>query len=548
MHDIYKLPINFAAQINALAHSFTYLSYKETGYFSHLVTDYLAGHENLQPFYNYKPDTEGLQKAINDRQNFPVDRNILVASLKRQYKNLPPKPETEKNIQLLLSDDTFTVCTAHQPNLLTGYLYFIYKILHSIKLAQQLNTQYPGKHFVPVYYMGSEDNDIDELGTFRFRGDKYTWTGNGQSGAVGRMHTESLKPLLSELFKVFGPPGKNCDELQELITAAYIGHENIADATQYLVHELFGQYGLLILNPDDPDLKSAFIPVMRDELLNGKAYPIVSGQIEQLASQYKIQAHPRLINLFYLSHNLRERIERTGDEWRLTNNNKSWTQTEIMGDLQQNPERFSPNVVLRGLFQETILPNVAFIGGGAEVAYWMQLNSLFSHYHVFFPCLLLRQSVQWIGIEAAALCTKLGLSVNDIFKPEADLVKNHIVTQTGNEWQTTPEAEGLDRIFMTLKKKAESVDPTLAPAAEATLKRMKYQLQILEKKMFRAEKKKEEVHIARIKKMKSLLFPGNGLQERVENFMEFYLVMGPEFFDTILEGVAPLSGRFLVIE
>ncbi len=542
------LAINFVAQFSAVAHRFTYLSYKETGYFSQLVTDHIAGHENLLPFYNYSPNAEGLDKAINDRAAFPTNREILTATLKKQYGHLSPQPETEKNIQSLLSENTFTVCTAHQPNLLTGYLYFIYKILHAIKLAQQLNEQHPGKHFVPVYYMGSEDNDIEELGTFRFRGEKYVWDGDGQTGAVGRMHTNGLKPLLNNLFKVFGPPGKNCDDLQALITTAYLKHDTIAAATQYLVHELFGKYGLLVLNPDDAALKSVFIPVMQDELLNGNAYPIVSKQIEQLAAHYKIQAHPRPINLFYLTDNIRDRIERTGDEWRLATHDKKWAQSEIIAELQQHPERFSPNVVLRGLFQETILPNVAFIGGGAEVAYWMQLKTLFVHYNVFFPCVLLRQSVQWVSAEASALRKKLGLSINDIFKPETELIKNHITIHAGNEWQTAPEAAELERIFGTLKKKAETVDPTLSPAAEAVLTRIKYQLAVLEKKMFRAEKRKAQVHISRINTMRSLLFPGNGLQERVENFMEYYLASGPAFFDIVLDGIDPLSARFLVVE
>jgi bacillithiol biosynthesis cysteine-adding enzyme BshC len=542
------LAINFVAQFSAVAHSFTYLSYKETGYFSQLVTDHIAGHENLLPFYNYSPNAEGLDKAINDRAVFPTNREILTATFKKQYEHLSPQPETEKNIQSLLSENTFTVCTAHQPNLLTGYLYFVYKILHAIKLAQQLNEQFPDRHFVPVFYLGSEDNDIDELGTFRFRGDEYVWDGDGQTGAVGRMHTKGLKPMLNDLFKWFGPPGKNCEDLQSLITTAYLKHDTIASATQYLVHELFGRYGLLVLNPDDAVLKSVFIPVMQDELLNGNAYPIVSKQIEQLAAHYKIQASPRPINLFYLTDNIRDRIERTEDGWRLSTLEKKWTQTEIIAELQQHPERFSPNVVLRGLFQETILPNVAFIGGGAEVAYWMQLKTLFAHYNLFFPCVLLRQSVQWIGPEASALRTKLGLSVNDLFKPEIELIKSHIITYTGNEWQTTSEAEELEQIFTALRKKAETIDPTLAPATQAVLARMNKQLAALEKKMFRAEKRKEEVYISRISKMKSLLFPNSALQERVENFMEYYLASGPAFFDIILDGIEPLSARFLVVE
>ena len=244
--------------------------------------------------------------------------------------------------------------------------------------------------------MGSEDNDIDELGTFRFRGDKFVWDGSGQSGAVGRMDTAGLKPLINSLFKQFGPPGKNCDDLLEIITEAYAKQKTIGAATQYLVNALFGRFGLVVLDPDDAEFKKSFVPVMEDELLNKASYPIITSQIKKLGEHYKIQAHPREINLFYLADQLRERIERNGEKWVVLNTAIEWTKNELLKELNEHPERFSPNVMLRGLYQETILPNAVFIGGGAEVAYWLQLKPLFEHYKVFYPAVHLRQSVMWV--------------------------------------------------------------------------------------------------------------------------------------------------------
>ena len=297
-----------------LACSYTYVPYKSTGFFSRLATDYLSNHPDTHSFYHFSPDAQGLKSAIAERAKYPVNRKALVAALNKQYAALTRHSKTEENIQSLLSENTYTVCTAHQPNLVTGYLYFIYKILHAIKLAEQLNEEYPGKHFVPVYYMGSEDNDLEELGTFKFRGTKYTWDGNGQTGAVGRMDTKGLKPLLNELYKLFGPPGKNCDDLEKLLNTAYLKHKTIAEATHYLVNELFGQYGLVVLNPDEATLKAEFAQVMEDELMNQNSYPIIEKQVEKLGVNYKIQAHPRPLNLFYLSDQLRERIEKNGDK------------------------------------------------------------------------------------------------------------------------------------------------------------------------------------------------------------------------------------------
>jgi bacillithiol biosynthesis cysteine-adding enzyme BshC len=396
--------------------------------------------------------------------------------------------------------------------------------------------------------MGSEDNDLEELGAFKFRSEKFVWDGNGQSGAVGRMDTKSLKPLLNDLFKLFGPPGKNCDELQALIEQAYLKHKTISAATQYLVNELFGHFGLVVLNPDEAELKATFIPVMEDELLHQSSFPIITKQIEQLSAHYKIQAHPREINLFYLNDQLRERIEKKGDQWVVVNTAIHWTQQEVINELKQHPERFSPNVMLRGLYQETILPDVAFIGGGAEVAYWLQLQTLFAHYKVFFPAVLLRQSVLWVGSAQAKLYKQLGLSVADIFKPEVQLVLEYVSRYSTDDWQTKNETDAIENIFQSLQQKATSVDSTLKSSAEAALTKMRHQLMVLEKKMLRAEKKKMQTELLKMTRLKSALFPANSLQERVENFSEYYLQYGASFFDTIKDGIEPLRNEFLVIE
>ena len=530
-----------------MAYSCSYIRCSETGFFSRLVTDYLNSAEHISPFYTYATSPDGLNNAIKDRQSNKVNRIVLTNALNRQYASLTQHPKVEENIKSLLSENTFTVCTAHQPNLLTGYLYFVYKILHAVKLANELNDAHPGKHFVPVYYMGSEDNDLEELGVFRFRGDKYVWDGNGQKGAVGRMDTAGLKTMINDLFKVFGPPGPNCEQLKKIFTEAYLKHKTIGSATQYLVNELFGQYGLIVLDPDDASLKALFIPVMEDELLNQSAYPVIAEQLDLLASRYKIQAHPREINLFYLAPQLRERIEMKGDRWVVVNTDITWSRDELLKELYGHPERFSPNVMLRGLFQETILPDVAFIGGGAEVAYWMQLKTLFAQYNGFFPVIYLRQSVLWIDKLNARTRQQLELTLQEIFKPGDDLANDYVIANTHADWSTGKEATSIEEILKQVQEKAEAVDSTLGPSAGATLSKIKQQLANLEKKMLRAEKRKMEVQLARISKLKNNLFPNGSLQERVKNFSEYYLQYGGSFFDTLLNGTDTSGGQFLVV-
>jgi len=227
--------------------------------------------------------------------------------------------------------------------------------------------------------------------------------------------------MLNDLFRLFGPPGANCEQLKDMLHKAYLEHSTIGQATQYLVNELFGRYGLVVLDPDEAGFKKAILPIIKDDLLHQTANGIVAKQIEQLQVKYKAQAHPREINLFYLIDGLRERIEKKGDGWAVVNSDITWTEEQLLQELEAHPERFSPNVILRGLLQESILPDVAFIGGGAEVAYWMQLKPLFEHYKVFLPTVFLRQSVLWIAPAQVRLKHKIGLDNKDIFIRETEL-------------------------------------------------------------------------------------------------------------------------------
>lgn len=531
-----------------MAYTYSRVPYNETGYFSKLVTDFLAGNGQLDEFYSYTPDANGIESAIKARSSYITNRALLVQALTAQYTGRSTTALVNENIQSLLSEDTYTVTTAHQPNLMTGYLYFVYKILHVIKLSEALNRKYANKHFVPVYYMGSEDNDIDELGVFWYGNEKFEWDGSGQKGAVGRMNTASLKPMLEKLFAIMGPPGSHYVELRELLTEAYMGQATIGAATHYLVDKLFGKYGLVIVNPDDAALKSAFVPVIKDELLQSNSLSIVTHQTKLLERNYKTQAFPRPINLFYLNSQIRERIERVGDKWVVLNTDITFSEDELMLELNTHPERFSPNVILRGLFQSTILPDVAFIGGGAEVAYWFQLKSLFAHYGVFYPMVMLRQSVLWIDALQAKLRVQSGLQMPELFIKETSLIKTYIDAHGVDDWHTTKESEAVAAILEDLKSKAIAVDSTLHSAANAIAHRINKQLNVLEQKMYRAEKKKMNVQIARISKLKAALFPSNSLQERTCNFLEYYLMYGTVFFDVIKEGIEPLSNKFLIIE
>ena len=230
----------------------TYLPYRQTGYFSRIITDYLDQADTLKPFYTHGVTPEGLRDSLQARQKAPVNRAALVSALEEQYTGIPDAPKVQQNIRRLSGDNTFTVCTAHQPAIFTGHLYFIYKILHTIRLADSLNKDYPDFTFVPVFYMGSEDADLEELGHIYLGGEKLVWD-TKQTGAVGRMTTKGLDKLLYRIegelsIEPFGP------ELIRLLKDAYLGSPDIQTATFRLIHALFAEYGLVVLTPDRASL------------------------------------------------------------------------------------------------------------------------------------------------------------------------------------------------------------------------------------------------------------------------------------------------------
>lgn len=522
-----------------------YIPHSHTRSFSDLVVHYLARNPDLKKYYRFEPDYDGIADAIAERSLSDEARHILADTLNRQYEQLHVGEAVKENIEALRSRNTYTVCTAHQPNLLGGPLYFFYKIIHAIKLADDLNLRHPDKKFVPVFYLGTEDNDLEELGNFWFYGRKYHWD-TKQTGAVGRMRTDDLQDLLHSLFAAMGPEGELKDSLQSLIQTAFAKGQTIAAATRQLVHQLLGARGVLVLDPDDAALKAQFTSVMRDDLLMHKAARIVEKTSAELNRNFSAQAFPRPINLFYLKENLRQRIEKSEDGYTILDTDIRFSEDQILKELAQYPERFSPNVILRGLYQETILPNVAFIGGGAEVAYWLQLKDVFEEYGVFFPAIILRQSFLFVDKLTKNVFDKTDLSIEEIFE-DVDAVIRKRALLNNPKLELSNEKDTFEKSFALWRSKARKVSAALDYSTEAVYKKMLKQLEVLEQKMLRAEKKKYEILRQRILAIRAHLYPAGSFQERKLSFMEYYLKYGNAFFEEIYLHTLPLGNQFGII-
>lgn len=522
------------------------LPYEQTGYFSRLITDYLQGSDFLEYFYAHPVSDAGIEAAIHARELFPTDRNTLVQVLQDQYQMLQGQGAVDENIPRLLDKNTFTITTAHQPAIFTGTLYFIYKILHVIKLADRLSAKYPDKRFVPVYFMGSEDADLDELGHIYLGGEKLSWN-TAQTGAVGRMDTGGLDKIIDRIEGEFAaqPYGT---ELIQLLKTCYLESGTIQEATFRLVHQLFGKYGLIVLIADDRRFKSVMEPVFKDDITQHRAYGITKETVSRLSEQYTVQANPREINLFYMKDQIRERIDLKDGIYKVNNTAISFSKDAIEAELHLHPERFSPNVILRGLFQETILPDIAFVGGGGETAYWFELKALFDYYQVPFPVLILRNSFLIIRNYSKIKMEKAGLNRFTVFQKEEILLDQIVKNHSSNQLNLGKEIQQLDDYYLSLKNISGSVDETLIQHVESLHSKALKGVTELEKKILRAEKRNFADARNKIQEVREALFPLNGLQERVENFIPWYALYGREFIDLIYENSLTLEAAFVVLE
>lgn len=524
----------------------TRLPYRQAGTFSKIVIDYIDQAESLRPFYVHAPSISGIQKAVEERKKAPANREVLVAELKKQYGG-QLQEKVAANIEALLSPDTFTVTTAHQPNILTGPLYFIYKIVHAIKLAGQLTEALPSYRFVPVYYMGSEDADLDELGHIHLNGVKLTWS-TKQKGAVGRMKIDNeFLHLISQAEGQLAvmPFGK---DILQLVKDCYKKGTTIQDATFRFVDALFAEYGLVVLIPDNAALKKQAFSIFEDDLLHQRPSSLVGETIEKIeAADYKVQANPREINLFYLTEGSRERIVKQGDHFNVIGSETVFSEKDLLKELKEHPERFSPNVILRGVFQEMILPNIAFIGGGGELAYWLQYGSLFAHYKVPFPVLVLRNSFLYVEKTWQERIAKLGFTVEDFFLPERELLNKLVSRETKNSIKFNGSLTQVEQLYEVFKKQASAIDASLIQHVDALKTKALQRLQELEKKMLRAEKRKFIDGERQINTIKSALFPGNGLQERYDNMLYYYAKGGRDFIRIIHRNSLALEQEFVIL-
>ncbi len=492
----------------------TQINRGEAGIFSEQEVRIIHQQAEMEKYVQRLFSKEMFTHQIEAKQfEFSVEkREILVRALKSQYSSIiTNRPDLDR----LLVPNSFTVTTGHQLTLLAGPMYFVVKILEVIKLAEELNALHPEIDSVPVFWMASEDHDFEEIQTTNIFNRSMS-VDYKQGGPVGRFSIEKLEEFKAEVLDFFGEDKRS--EIEPLLNA-YAG-SNLTDATRNLVHHLFGERGLLIVDGDDVDLKRVFAPIILEELKTGASEAAVLKTNESLEKDgFKLQVHPRPINLFYIENGMRERIKRTETGFKAGDRN--WTDSEMFDLVEKDASHFSPNVILRPVYQECVLPNLAYIGGAGEISYWIQLKGVFDAYKILYPIIQVRNSVLWIDKTTMKRMEKIEMDWKEVFKEIDVLKKEYVQANSSDELDFSVLDELTSNLTNEMMERTLSVDPNMKQFAESETTRVEKQLEGLKAKLVKASKGKHENAMKSIETIKERLFPNGGLQERSANFLSF---------------------------
>ncbi len=517
-----------------------------------LFLDYLYEYENVSRFYktNFRNKEEFLNifKAVSESNK--TDRENLVSIIESQYKSFSPSEKTKQNLESLKSKKTLAVVTGQQLGLLGGPLYTIYKIITAIKLSNYLSERYDDFKFVPLFWLEGDDHDFNEIRHINLINDKNDFQrfNYGQEvpedeerGSVGFINiNDTINNFLEEIKNGI----RNTEftaGIFEKIKNIYTPGKPLKESFKELTFWLFDQYGLIIFDPQDKKIKEMMRPLFRKELTNFRKHTekivSVSAELEDL---YHAQVKVRPVNLFYSTDGGRFLIDPVDNEFRLRNKRKRFSYDELMNLIENEPENFSANVLLRPICQDYILPTAFYIGGPSEIAYFAQVMPLYDFYDIQPPVIYPRSSATIVEKNVASIIEKYNLSLSQIFwEPEklkasvlaslSDITIDDIFGDTTNK---------IDLALDQLKEKLFDFDKTISDASTKYRQKIMNYLDELKGKAIDSQKRKYETTLRQIDKLSSTLFPDGSLQEREINFIYFVNKYGIEVLTKIFDELA----------
>lgn len=520
------------------------ISFNDIESIPQLIKDFL--NHQIEGFENATFSFENFAQQIHLKQNSfgQTQRDIISKAFTDQLSNLQLSTKQKENIESLKSINTFTITTGHQLNLFSGPVFFVYKIFQTIKTCTHLKEKFPDYNFVPVYWMASEDHDFAEINHFKTENNYYE-INEKSGGAVGRIKINDTF-FISEFEKefkdsIFGT------ELILMLKEAYKTGNTLTEAIKILVDRLFSDFGLLILDGDSKELKNQIKDIFKDELLNFSLNKTSKEKVDFLTNKYgKVQVNPREINLFYLSE-IRDRIDFDGENYVIVDTDKKFTKEEILDELENFPERFSPNALMRPVYQEKVLPNLAYIGGNAEIMYWLELKDYFTKIDIPFPILIPRNSMLFIKEKTLGKIEKLDLKIEDFFQNFTKITNAKILDNNSVLESLESQENLILNNFSELKSLAETTEKSFGNMVKAEEVRQLKSFKRLKKRLLHAEKIKQNELLERLETLFLDVHPAKTWQERIFNFSMFFADYGYEWLGTIVEEMEVEQSKLIIV-
>jgi bacillithiol biosynthesis cysteine-adding enzyme BshC len=521
----------------------------ETPLINPLALDYLNQDAFLKDFHSYSNELSNYEKLINAKSNFPSDRrNLLVDELLHQYVNagieLKENSLVKKHILDLGNENTFTVTTGHQLVLFGGPLFTTYKILSTLKLAAELNKAYPQKRIIPIFWLASEDHDYEEIKNTYVNGETLVWNTIHDAEPVGNLVLDGFENLIAELEQILPNSAQKTKHLK-IIRDSYQDGFSLSKATLRYFHQVFEDWGLVIIEPSNPLFKAEIKSLMISDIIEQNSFKaqLVSDRI--LSEKYTLQIGAREVNFFYFTDSgKRILIKKTQKGFNLADSSQSFTQNEIEELIEKYPERFSPNVNLRPLYQETILPNLAYIGGPAEVAYWLQLKSIFDTNKLAFPAVVLRMMHLFLPPGLENRMNRFGLKAKDALLKTNDLSAKYF--ETIGESSIENQINLILNTWQELYELSSKLNDELQASILAEKLKDKSELKALNKEYKAKRLSKHNERLQKLMKVRAEIYPAGILQERIETLMWYECLMDKSLVEELYQNLNVFEPELLM--
>lgn len=530
-----------------------YISFSDIPKHQNLFLDYLYEFQNVQEFYenNFrsKEDYISLFKKIS--QSKSKREFDLSGLLKDQYADSANvSSKTLRNIELLNNHKTIAILTGQQLGILGGPLYTIAKILTTIRLANQFSERYDEFKFIPVFWLEGDDHDFNEVRSINIFdvenqilniGYKEEISDDDAKQSIGGiLFDESLNEFFTKLEGSLRETEFKPELLSRLKEYYKVG-KSFKQSFKDLLMWLFDEYGLVIFDPQDPKIKSILKPIFKKEVndfsIHTQKLIQTSARLEEL---YHAQVKVKPVNLFYHTDDGRFSIEPVDDIFKLRRKRKQFTKDEILAEIENAPERFSPNVLLRPICQDYIFPTGFYVAGPSEISYFAQVTPLYNFYNIVTPIVYPRASFTLLEKNVAAALDKYDLSMNDIFLGFDELKEKVIAELSENNIENVfHESENdIELIFDKLKENLFAIDKTLVDSSGKTKEKILSAINELKTKAVKAQENKHETTIRQLTRISNLLYPNGNLQEREINFTYFYNKYGRELIRKLYDEIS----------